>query len=155
MIIAVDPGKSGGIAVRCPDRSLEVYAMPKTEDELVALMAELATEPGAIAYVEKVGGYAGQGQPGSAMFTFGWWAAGPVFALKALGVPVQLVPPQVWMKKLNLAEGQTRTELGRDAWKALLYQEALRRFPRVRFTKQVADALLLLDIAEKGLLARV
>lgn len=153
MIISVDPGKSGAIAVRCSDQSLEVYPMPKTEDELVALVAELVeSEPGATAYVERVGGFAGRGQPGSAMFTFGWWAAGPYFLLRAWAIRVVMVPPQVWMKTLGLPT--TRTKLGAPAWKSLLHQEAIRRYPGIRFTKQTADALLLLDVAERGLLAR-
>ena len=152
MIIAIDPGKSGGIAVRCPDRSLEIYKMPEEEDDLVTLLTELAAEPGVSVFVEKVGGYAGRGQPGSAMFTFGWWAAAPVFIFKTLGIQPRMVPPQVWMKRLGFPEGATRTALGAAEWKGLLWEEAQRRFPKYKVLKQVADALLLLDIAERGLL---
>lgn len=149
MIIAVDPGKSGGIAVRCDDGSVEVYKMPSTEVELVELMNELC-EPGAEAYVELVGGYAGSGQPGSAMFTFGWWAGGITFTLLAFEVVPVMVPPQVWTKKLGLPPGTTRTALGRDVWKKALHAEAARRFPDIAFHRQVADALLILSLAEEG-----
>jgi len=45
--------------------------MPETEGDQIELIRQLIASGEAIAFLEKVGGFTGKGQPGSAMFKFG------------------------------------------------------------------------------------
>jgi hypothetical protein len=145
MIIAIDPGKSGGIAVsRYMGKQIQVFPMPATEKDLVELLASFMTmdphDPCKM-IIEKVGGYVGgRGQPGSAMFEFGKWAWGPVWVAQCYQIPVQMVTPQKWQKVLSLG-----TSTGdKTKWKNKLKSEAQRRYPQINVTLKTADALLIL-----------
>lgn len=149
--VAIDPGRSGGIAVRWPDGRVTAWTMPDTDaDTLVTLREIIATARRegwqASAVVEKVGGYVGgKGQPGSAMFTFGESFGFLCGCLMALGIPLRLVRPQQWQAALQL--GKSTGHASKAAWKRHLRAEAARRFPQLRPTLATADALLLLDAA--------
>lgn len=80
-ILAIDPGLSGGIALSRIGKT-ECWPMPETEGDLLGLVRELreaALVEGCglhgpselVCVLEEVGGFAGQAQPGSAMFRFG------------------------------------------------------------------------------------
>ena len=146
-IIAVDPGKSGGIAEydSCT-KEAKVYPMPDTEQDLVNLLGNLfATYGGDCAcYLEQVGGYVGGGgQPGSAMFTFGWWASGPLWIAHCYRIRVIRIPPQKWQKILSLGtSGGDKT-----TWKNKLKTRAQELFPNLKVTLKTADALLILEAA--------
>lgn len=145
MIIAIDPGASGGIAWK-DDDTFHAMPMPKTQGEVGALLRSLICAAGSRVIIERVQGYAGgKGAPGSAMFNFGYgfgWIEG---ALYAWGVPVEQVLPQTWQRRLQVgtkSQCATKTE-----WKRKLQQEAQRRFPACDVTLKTADALLILDWA--------
>lgn len=152
MIIAVDPGKSGGIA--CSIHHEEdmnpasyVFSMPDTEQGLVNLLGGLIT-PGTTVYVETVGGYmGGGGQPGSAMFNFGWWASGPVWIAQCYQARVIKIPPQKWQKTLGLGTAKGKSSHDRKNWKNKLKAEAQRRHPTLAITLKTADAVLILEAA--------
>lgn len=154
LTIAIDPGRSGGIAVRDPGGRIAAHAMPETDADLLDLLRETIAgarregwQPSAL--VEKVGGFIGTGQPGSAMFTFGQGYGFVLGVLMALEVPVRLVRPQQWQAALQL--GRAGDHDSKPAWKRHLRAEAARRFPQQKVTLATADALLLLDAA--GILA--
>ena len=142
--IAIDPGKSGGIAVRYPGENVIAYNMPDTEGDLRDLFVNIySPDSPTVAYVEKVGGYiGGPGAPGSAMFNFGRNFGFILGALSGLYIRTELITPQKWQKKLGLgtSKGLTPTQ-----WKNKLKAEAQRLFPDIRVTLKTADALLILE----------
>ena len=152
-IVAIDPGKSGGIAVSFAEGT-ECQAMPATEADIVECLrgvarSALATHAPPVFFIERVGGCVkrrgSSGQPGSAMFTFGdnyGFLKGVVRTLG--GLPV-LVRPQEWQAPLGL--GTASACATRSEWKNKLKSEAQRRFPQLKVTLKTADALLLLAYA--------
>ena len=146
--IAIDPGKSGGIAVRYPDGRVVAFAMPNEDGDLLDYIAGLESgcrcdDWDIQAVVEKVSGFAGVGHPGSRMFSFGQSYGFLLGALMAMSIPVQLIRPQQWQAKLQL--GKASTHGSKAAWKRHLRDEARRRFPSLKPTLATADALLMLD----------
>ena len=141
---AVDPGKSGGIAVRYPGDKVQAFKMPPTEGDLRDLFVRLYNPDNpTVANVEKVGGYiGGPGAPGSAMFNFGRNHGFTLGLLSALYIRTELITPQQWQKRLSLgtSKGMKPTE-----WKNKLKAEAQRRFPDMKVTLYTADALLILE----------
>lgn len=148
MIIAVDPGKSGGIAWRLRRGDyVESEKMPATERGLIDLLGGLITsrdDPTKVTvYIEKVGGFIkGRGAPGSAMFNFGWWSGGPVWIAQCYQAKVVMVTPQKWQKTLSLGKS------GHDPkWKNKLKAHAERLYPGHKITLKTSDALLILAAA--------
>lgn len=114
-----------------------------------ANMAELMpcnTRPFAV--LEQVGGYVGQGQPGSAMFSFGAAYGHMEMALAAAGIPYETVQPARWQKGLKIP-GRKKDE-GKTAWKNRLKARAQMLFPRVKVTLAVADALLIAEYCRRA-----
>lgn len=101
--IGVDPGAKGGYAVISQTETGQaVFAYP-WDDALFAIeMASLMQmkERGIVAAVEKVGARPGQGV--TSMFNFGKSAGYIEGVLAALGIPCQLVPPNVWKREFSL-----------------------------------------------------
>ena len=151
VIIAVDPGASGGIAVRYPDGEIVVEAMPATEADAVMSIKTAQKYSGIeghsiVAYVEKVGGYVkGKGAPGSAMFNFGLGVGVIHGTLITLGIPTFEVTPQAWQKALGTGQSKTYGK----KWKAHLKGIAQRLFPHQKPTLKTADALLILEHARR------
>jgi hypothetical protein len=146
MIIAIDPGKSGGIAWGDP-KTPTTANMPETLGDLVHLTRSMLGESN-IAYLEKVGGYAGgPGAPGSAMFNFGR-NYGHLEALLS-SMELRLITPQKWQKALSLgtSNGRSKTE-----WKNHLKETAQRLYPNNKVTLATADALLIHHAATRGLI---
>jgi hypothetical protein len=144
-IIAIDPGASGGIALRDHEGCVTACRMPPTEGDVVVFLHSASTAPGArVAYVERVGGFTGEGQPGSAMFRFGRGVGVLIGALMALNWRVIEVPPQRWQKFIGIG---TRGGDSKTDWKNKLKAEAQRRYPDQAVTLATADALLMMDYA--------
>lgn len=142
-LLAIDPGASGGMA--WTDET-HCAPMPDTEGDVVDLLRMLHCAGVSVCYIERVGGFTGQGQPGSAMFKFGRGVGVLHGALLALGVRVIEVAPQTWQKPLGI--GTASACASKAAWKRKLKAEAQRRFPCVDgITLKTADALLILDYA--------
>jgi hypothetical protein len=155
--LGVDPGASGGLAA-LNGREVRAVPTPATErdvwdwfqdfrsGELHALVAAASGKkdfalPLAFAVVEKVGGYVGQAQPGSAAFKFGASYGALRMALTAAGVPYEEATPQRWQKALGL--GTRRKGESKTSWKNRLKSAAQRLFPSVKVTLATADALLI------------
>jgi DNA modification methylase len=117
--------------------------MPATGRDLVDWLREHTA--GAIAVIEKVGGYIGIGGrnvgPGPAMFKFGFSAGFAHGCLTALGIPHEEVAPKRWQQALGIPA--RRPAESKAQWKARLRGEAQRRFPNVKVTLATADALLI------------
>lgn len=148
MIIAVDPGQSGGFAFGDHVSAATLQNMPDTLGDLVDLFRQLPHS--SIVYLEKVGGYAGgRGAPGSAMFNFGKGVGHLEAIAYTLGFETRQVAPQKWQKALSLgnSNGMTKTE-----WKNKLKNTAQGLYPTNKVTLATADALLIYHAASRGLI---
>lgn len=144
-IIAIDPGKDGGIAVRFSEYK-EAYPMPDTFGDIIDLLRSIYAPSGNIVcYLEKVSGFAGKGRPGAHMFKFGEGFGFLQGVIMSASIKLVLVRPQEWQKHFALGTAAACT--GKREWKNKLKAEAQRRYPRLDVTLKTADALLLLDYA--------
>lgn len=148
-ILAIDPGLSGGLAVRQFGKT-DCHAMPETLGDVFELIASFqaaaAVEGHAVVCVlEEVGGFAGKAQPGSAMFKFGEHYGFVQGVVRSLGIRLELVRPQVWQKAFGL--GTASRCASKTVWKNKLKAEAQRRYPQLKVTLKTADALLILHYA--------
>lgn len=145
VIIGIDPGANGGIAVGHDDgRLIAVAPMPATPKDLLDCLAEIhddtSKEYGEIeAYLEKVQGMPGQG--GMAMFTFGKGFGHLEMALLALNIKTNEVTPQKWQKHFQL--GSSTKCASKTEWKNKLKAKAQQLFPNEKVTLKTADALLI------------
>lgn len=144
MLIAIDPGKSGAIAVQ-NEAGTFVFPMREQESDIVAHIKSLkecdSVNPIEV-IIEKVGGFTGRPQPGSRMFTFGRGVGVIIGALCALGIPFREVRPQEWQKVAGLGSSKGMTP---PQWKRHLKDEATKRFPHLKPTLKTADAILMLS----------
>lgn len=149
ILLAIDPGAKGAYAVQS-DEAVGVYSFSSESDfcEGMQWLAEKARErgEGITCYLEQVGGYVGQAQPGSAMFKFGRNFGFILGVCQALGMRIELVRPQVWQKCYPTKT--TKTANGAQH-KRELKDHAARLYPGKRVTLGNADALLILDYAKK------
>jgi hypothetical protein len=145
IIIGIDVGASGGIAIMYPQKTVTHEKLG--ESEIVDILNELKAfsfidNYELVAYIEEVGGFIGKAQPGSAMFkfgrNFGFWLG----VLASCRIKTVLVRPQVWQKGLSGLQGIKGTER-----KKALKEHACRLYPDLKVTLANCDALL---IAEYG-----
>ena len=144
-LIAIDPGKSGGIAWRMA-YGTRAIAMPATETDISGKLKEIyyhLDKPTVV--IEEVGGYIGRPQPGSAMFTFGRNFGFILGVLTCLGARIVLVRPQKWQGFLSLG----KSEGDRTKWKNKLKAKAQNLYPNIQVTLATADALLILEYGIK------
>lgn len=148
IIIGIDPGQSGGIAVIQHTLSIQsAYAvsMPETDSDVISEIILAKCSPGpAIAYLEQVNAMPKQGV--SSTFKFGMSYGFLRGALAALEIRRNFVRPQVWQKALGcLSKGD----------KNVTKRRAQELFPDIKITHALADALLIAEYGrrvESGLL---
>lgn len=157
VIIGIDPGKNGGIAVIDENGIvINVIKMPETPQDLLSVISAYQKTPfiddcrqQVVCYLEKVGGMPGQG--GNAMFTFGRSYGHIEMALLASKIPTHEVLPQRWQKHFSLSGSSITksTSAEKREHKNKLKAKAQQLFPNVekKITLATADALL---IAEYG-----
>ena len=147
-VVAIDPGKTGGIAVWTFGVA-GCRPMPATGGDIVALLRGIKSasdKSGAetVCIMEGTGGYVkGRPLPGSAMHKMGENCGFLKGAIQALGMRLELVRPQDWQKGFGL--GTASACASKTIWKNKLKAEAQRRFPHLRVTHKTADALLILE----------
>ena len=142
-IIAIDPGKNGGIAVYSvnKDKLIEVVKMPDTPQDLLSFLSKYQVN--SRCYLEKVGGIPGQGGA-SSMFNFGKGFGHLEMALLCRRIPTMEVTPQKWQKCLQLG---TKGNKSNTEWKNKLKTRAQQMYPDVQITLAISDALLILSYA--------
>ena len=144
IIIGLDPGASGGMAVLgdCEVTTLKFDTMTPREiyDELWDLsLLGLPVK----AYLEKVHGMPGcRGQ-----FEFGVKYGWLQMALIAARIPFELVPPQTWQRGVGMA-GLKGEKADR---KRQLKARAQELFPSIKVTLSDADALLIAEYGRRKL----
>lgn len=143
LTLGIDPGASGGLAWQHGDK-VGAVRMPQCDSEVLdqlVYISDLSFPDTPACYLEKVSGFIGKPQPGSAMFKFGrnfGFLAGVLMTLK---FKIVLVTPQKWQKNLGIG---AKGERSQAEWKRVLRDEATRLFPEQKVTLAVADALLIL-----------
>lgn len=153
ILLAIDPGAKGAYALQVgtdPDDVVGVHSFRSESDfcDSMRWLVEYARQRGECitCYIEQVGGYVGQAQPGSAMFKFGRNFGFILGVCQALGMRIELVRPQAWQKCYPTKT--TKAENGAQH-KRELKDHAARLYPGKRVTLGNADALLILDYATK------
>jgi hypothetical protein len=146
-IVAIDPGLSGGVAVRWFGKT-DCWPMPEAQGDLLERLREIKNVAGLegdelVCVLEEVSGFAGKAQPGSAMFRFGEHFGFIKGVVQALEIRLVLVRPQVWQKGFGLGTASACQK--KSEWKNKLKAEAQRRFPHLNVTLKTADALLILE----------
>lgn len=147
VIIAIDPGVSGGVAVAAFGKVV-CQAMPATQGDVMELIRDHyrtaeVEDVETVCVLEEVNGFVGKAQPGSAMFKFGEGYGFIKGVVQTLGIKLVLVRPQVWQKSFGL--GTASRCASKSEWKNKLKAEAQRRFPELPVTLATADALLILE----------
>jgi hypothetical protein len=147
-ILALDPGKSGGLVWCARDGSLQTAKMPDTEGNIRDLLRSAVASDGVNeAWIENIPKYVGHAIPSSAAAVlfdnFGLLKG----LLMGWGIKLYLVTPQTWQKPLRL--GTVAGAGGKPEWKRKLLAEAQRRYPTLHLTLATADACLIYDHAHR------
>lgn len=147
-IIAIDPGKSGGIAYALDGREIHSRSMPDTPGDILDFIRTIKAihGPEIECYMEACVKYAGKAQSGSASIVYGRNYGFLEGIIQALGIRLHFVSPQKWIKALGLG---TRGQSTNTQWKNKLKAEAQRLFPSEKVTLKTADALLILEYAKQ------
>ena len=103
VVIGVDPGLGGGIAVKYADNNVFTFSMPGDVEPLRELV-ERITYPDSLntAYVEDVPPFVGNPLPGARMFRLGESCGLIRGVLSTLYIKTVLVRPQEWQGGLGL-----------------------------------------------------
>ncbi|HRZ13071.1 MAG TPA: hypothetical protein P5567_11530 [Kiritimatiellia bacterium] len=141
MILAIDPGQSGGIAWMDDDGVVNCADMLPTAGDIIDHLRMLKAAGREItAYLEKTGGYV-PGNSGPAACKFARGCGLLEGAIMALAIPLVEVAPGVWMKTLGSLPSDKRAR--KNAIKGLMQA----RYPHLKITLSTADALGLLTYA--------
>lgn len=111
IIIGIDPGLSGALAVLSLDGFETVHDLPVIRDhslawidgsELQSLLLDALRGRTAHAVIERVSAMPGQGV--SSAFTFGLGLGSVLSVLQAMHVSIELVTPATWKRSLGLSK---------------------------------------------------
>ena len=148
LIVAIDPGVNGGIALLDRDGVVTGGKMPETSIDVVSFLVEVSNTAKEVdCYLEEPPLYAGKNIPGSAIGKLMWNTGVLYGAAVCLGWKMHRVRPAIWQKAHTCG---TKGELSSTAWKNKLKARAAELFPTVDVTLWNADALLILDAAKRG-----
>jgi hypothetical protein len=138
-LIAIDPGASGGIALRDPHGAVEVHKMPGTPRDILDLLDDLTIQDAKMAdlqaVVENVGGYR-PGNSAPSAVKFARHCGHLDMALIASEIPHERVAPSVWMWAVLKTVPSDKTER-----KNAIKMEMQRLYPKIKVTLWSADAL--------------
>jgi len=154
MLIAIDPGVSGGIAYEDTDGSVHAYPMPRCkscpkacEHDAVKLAQHLGLtiRYGDVVYLEELPRHQGK-MSGSSMATLflNYGRIQGVLAAYFHTCETRLIRPQKWQKLLGVGESKDHG----NGWKNHLKKHAEKLFPHLDITLKTADALLILAAAK-------
>ena len=148
LIVAIDPGVNGGIALLDRDGAVTVQKMPGTDIDVVSFLVEVSNTAKEVdCYLEEPPLYAGKNIPGSAIGKLMWNTGVLYGAAVCLGWKMHRIRPAIWQKAHTCG---TKGELSSTVWKNKLKARAAELFPTVDVTLWNADALLILDAAKRG-----
>lgn len=152
MIIGIDPGSLGGIAVLDDSGNvIDAITMPDTPQDILdylrAYVDKAAEERCPVrCYMESVG-FGIPGQSSKATATFARHCGHLDMAMLALNIPTSTVTPQKWIKSYQL--GKSSDCSSKSEWKNKLKAKAQLLFPNVKVTLRNADSLLIAEYGRK------
>lgn len=154
IIIAADPGLSGGLVAGDPTKDTPwlITSMPETEADVVDFLREIKLNPDSESsslVIEKLPHFVavpGGRVSGASMAKLHRNAGILTGAALALGIRIVEVDPHSWQKHFRL--GTKKSAGGYTAWKNVLKGEAQKRFPSVKVTHAIADSLLIWEFAK-------
>ena len=138
MLMAIDPGASGGIAWVDLDGGTDAEKMPDTMTGMVEKLIELKAAGINAAVIEKTGSYM-PGNSGPAAVKFARHCGHIEAALYALGISTTQVAPSVWQKRLGALPKDKK------ARKAAIKNAMAAKHPHLKVTLATADALAMLE----------
>ena len=162
VVVGVDPGVRGGIAVLGVDGSVrQVYALNPTmlevQLDVLLLNVQMACHDQTWAFVEKVQyiggsgarcptcGHRKGGDGGTGSHTFGYIKGFLRGELRARGFLICDIYPMIWQSALGCMSGGNK-----NVTKA----RAQQLFPGVKVTHAIADSLLIAEYGRRQLLSR-
>ena len=97
--LAIDPGKSGGVAILSED-SVEAYKCPPTFKEMAELIKKISSNDSYICILEKVHAFPTDARSSAFKFgtNYGVWMG----ILESNNIQYELVMPRKWQKDFNL-----------------------------------------------------
>ena len=148
LIVAIDPGVNGGLALLDRDGVVTVQKMPETSVDVVSFLVEVSNTAKEVdCYLEEPPLYTGRNIPGSAIGKLQFNTGVLYGAAVCLGWKMHRIRPAIWQKAHTCG---TKGDLSSTAWKNKLKARAAELFPTVDVTLWNADALLILDAAKRG-----
>jgi len=159
MIIAIDPGLSGGIAWSDHNVRGEAVKMPDTPKGILDYLQYLKSiyegnpsADGCICYLEDVHSMPKQGV--KSMWTFGEHYGALQAILLCLGIPMKTVTPNTWQKAIGASRPKppkdatpSQREAAKREGKHNIKRIVEARFPTLQVTLKTADALGILIYA--------
>jgi len=146
-LVAVDPGASGGLAIRDREGSIILQSMPDTLPALVGLLM-IYKAAGSELWIEEVPKFTGRNIPSSTTAVLFQSVGRVEGAAVALGYSLHRVPPKVWQEPLGL--GGRKSVDTQAAWKRKLRGKAEELYPSLDITLATADAVLVLHYVLGG-----
>jgi len=146
-VLAIDPGKSGGIAVHV-DGKWTFHKMPATIQDTRLLLCS-SHVPGMVAYIEELPKFV-SAIPSSRVFVMARNYGNCEGILAMLDMPVVHVTPQAWQKALGL--GTREKGSSKSKWKNKLKGRAQDLFPTAGLTLDTCDAALIAHAAVNRLI---
>ena len=138
-MLAIDPGKNGGIAYVDRNGIVKAEKMPDTMTDMIDRLAELKADGIDKAVIERTGTYI-PGNSGPAAVTFARHCGHIEAALYALGISTTQVSPSVWQKKLGALPKDKKDR--KNAIKTMMAT----RHPHLKVTLANADALAMMEV---------
>lgn len=144
VIVAIDPGASGGIAIQ--NVSVTCQPMPKSVTDIITILKDVSMEANGdvLVVIEDVPKFvAGMQTSSSAMATLHANVGYIKGVVDALGLRLKEIKPRQWQQAVGAGE----KKLHGNRWKAHLKDLAIRRYPHLgkAVTLKTADALLILS----------
>jgi hypothetical protein len=146
-IVAIDPGVSGGIAIRDAGGLIQLFPMPQKLTEIAGLL-RFNKVADADLWIEEVPKFTGRNIPSSSAAVL-FQNFGRIEGLAvALGYSLHRVAPVTWQNPLGL--GGKKSCASPAEWKRKLKAKAEELYPTLEPTLKTADALLILHYAQGG-----
>jgi len=147
LIVAIDPGQSGGICWSVDGEPVECVKMPGTDIEVCQLIADLSSKAKDVELFLEEPSVAGYGPliPASAIARLAQNYGMIYGAAVAMGFIIHRVKPQAWQAAHSLGKKKDHGK----GWKAHLRARAQELFPTQTVTLWSADALLIFDAATR------
>ena len=147
-IVAIDPGKSGGIAFTDGDGIVQAINMPDTPTEMLEALQNIRSCNTQVLVIEQLPRFVGKNIPSSTTSVLFENYGICIGIALALGYRLERVDPHAWQKNLGL--GTAKSCASKSEWKRKLKNRAAELFPHLDVTLATADALLIHDWARKS-----